>query len=231
MGSKCRRVGLRGNYHKNSTTCCQIHMAITLSSQQEKSYGLVHLNTRYNILTKCHLVIYLHLMLKQHFHEPQQIVTSTKLPRFYLRHLNCVFYGNIYIYIHIYIYSPLMKSGGEIRMASVCRFVLDQQIPFSKIAQYACTTHRSLSCKVAVYIALLTESNGGFWSIAKIFWEPFWIKTILVCVYMRSLGSLGVYFVNFIAIGLTFIASEDSKTGIERIWEIKRQIKQVHGTI
>ena len=51
---------------------------------------------------------------------------------------------------------------------------------------------------------------------------------ILVCVYMSSLNAFPI---NFIEIRLTFIACEPSKPGIEKIWEIKFETKQVHGTI
>ena len=50
----------------------------------------------------------------------------------------------------------------------------------------------------------------------------------LACVYVRSMS---LFRVNFIEIGLIFTEPEASKPGIEGIWEIKFQTKQVHGNI
>ena len=50
----------------------------------------------------------------------------------------------------------------------------------------------------------------------------------LVSVYF---GSLSVFPVNLIEIGLKYIACEATKHRIEGIWEIKFQTKQVHGGI
>ena len=48
--------------------------------------------------------------------------------------------------------------------------------------------------------------------------------------FLVYLGSLKVFLVNFIDIGLTSIACETSKLGIVGIWEIKFPTKQVYGS-